>query len=63
MADRIHNAAILRNILSKGLSYHVEVPLADGFGWFLYQNQYIDGASNTVPLFLDPLSSPVHISN
>ena len=36
------------------------LPFANSFGWFLDQNVYLNASSNSVPPFLDPISSGVH---
>jgi hypothetical protein len=59
----LRNAAIFNNILGQGVSFHVELPYTDSFGWFLEGNTCLNGSSNSVPPFLDPLSSAVHMSN
>jgi hypothetical protein len=63
MSDTLDNAQIFGNKLREGVSFHVQVGMTNGFGWFLGNNTYMDMNSNTVPVFLDPISAPVHISN
>jgi hypothetical protein len=57
------SAAIINNVLGQGVSFHVELPFADSFGLFLYQNEYLNSSGNSVPPFLDPISSAAHMSN
>jgi hypothetical protein len=59
----LNTAQIFSNILSQGVSFHVQLPYATSFGWFLDGNTYLNGSTNKVPVFLDPLSSAVHIFN
>ena len=59
----LQSVTILNNVLGQGSTYHVQLPVANSFGWFLYKNQYLNAATNSVPPFLDPISSAVHISN
>jgi hypothetical protein len=58
------NAAgqVVGNIIGQGINFHVQMPPGQGFGWFLNQNQYLNGSTN-VPAFLDPASSSAHVSN
>ena len=53
------------NKLAAGISFHVQLPpqLSSSAGWFLYGNQFLNTASNAVLLFVDPVSSGVHIVN
>jgi hypothetical protein len=44
-------------------TFHVQLPFANSFGWFLQHNQYWNASSNSVPPFLDPISSAVHTPN
>jgi hypothetical protein len=60
--DRLNTAEILGNILGQGSTFHVQVPLANSFGWFLSQNIYLNTAFSSVPPFLDPVTSAVHLS-
>ncbi len=50
-------------IFGPGVSFHVKLPHTHSFGWFLGQNTYLNSSSNSVPPFLDPASSAVHIFN
>jgi len=52
---------IFGNKLGEGVSFHVQIPYANSFGWFLKQNTYMNG-TNVIPAFLDPASSAVHLS-
>ncbi len=59
----LQSASIFNNILGQGSTFHVQLPYADSFGWFLSQNECLNAANNIVPPFLDPIGSAVHISN
>jgi hypothetical protein len=59
----LNTAQVFGNTLGQGVSFHVQLPYTNSFGWFLDGNTYFNGASNSVPPFLDPLSSAVHIFN
>jgi hypothetical protein len=61
--ETVNTAQVFSNILGQGVSFHVQLPYANSFGWFLDGNTYLNAYSNSVPLFLDPLSSAVHIFN
>jgi hypothetical protein len=60
-SDFLDTAQIYGNILGKGVSFHAQLTWSNSFGWFLGQNTYVSASSNSVPLFLDPASSAVHI--
>jgi hypothetical protein len=62
-ADSLSTAQIFGNTLGDGVSFHVQLPDANSFGWFLGQNTFVDTNSNIVPAFLDPASSAEHTSN
>jgi hypothetical protein len=55
---------IVSNNLIAGVTFHVQLPpqLTNSFNWLLYNNNYIDSASNSVLPFLDPASSSVHLT-
>jgi hypothetical protein len=57
------NAQIFGNVLSEGSTFHVQLFNASSFGWFMGGNTNLDVNSNSVPTFLDPASSAVHIFN
>ncbi|HZM03004.1 MAG TPA: LamG-like jellyroll fold domain-containing protein [Candidatus Saccharimonadales bacterium] len=59
----LQNAVIIRNIINRGAAYHLKLPPQDASRWILYQNQFIDAHTNTVPPILDPVSAAVHIGN
>lgn len=61
--DSLYTAQIFGNILGEGVSFHVQLTASNSFGWFLDQNTYLNSSSNSVPPFLDPASSAVHIVN
>jgi len=58
----VQSATLINNILGQGSTFHVELPLTNSFGWFLYQNQFLNAATNTGPPFLDPPNAAVHLS-
>jgi hypothetical protein len=62
-AGSLQNASIFRNILGEGVSFHAQVDYTNSFGWFLNQNTYLNSSSNSLPPFLDPAASSVHVSN
>jgi hypothetical protein len=62
-ADSVNTAQIFGNTLDEGVSFHVQLPYANSFGWFLGGNTYLNASTNSVSLFMDPLSSAVHIFN
>jgi hypothetical protein len=49
--------------LSEGVTYHVQLPYSNSFGWFLGSNSYVTTNATFVPLFTDPASSAIHIFN
>jgi hypothetical protein len=59
----IQRANVLNNVLGEGSSFHAQLGDGDNFGWFFYQNICLNAASNSVPLFCDPISSAAHVSN
>jgi hypothetical protein len=61
--DSLSTAQIFGNMLGQGVSFHVQLPYTNSFGWFLKQNTYLNPSENSVPAFTDPLSSAAHISN
>jgi hypothetical protein len=61
--DSMHTAQVYGNTLGEGVSFHLQAPPTNGFGWFLSQNTYLNAASNSVPIFTDPLSLAIHTSN
>jgi len=61
--DSIANAQIFSNILGEGVTFHVQLPYTNSFGWFLGSNKYVTTNSTAVPLFADPASSAIHIFN
>jgi hypothetical protein len=63
LGDTLNNAQIFGNKLSEGVSFHAQLGVTNGFGWFLGNNTYMDSHSNTIPVFLDPITAPVHFSN
>ena len=56
----VQSAIIVNNILGQGSTFHMQLPLAGDFGWFLYDNEYLNAANRSVPPFLDPMASAVH---
>lgn len=59
----LDHALILNNILGQGSTFHVGMPVTNNFGWFLYQNDCLNQASQTVPAFCDPINSAAHVMN
>jgi hypothetical protein len=59
----VANAQIYSNILGAGLTYHVQLPYTNSFSWFVGTNTFLDVNSNSVPAFLDPVSSAMHVFN
>ncbi len=59
----IQSVSIFNNILGQGSTFHVELPMTNSFAWFLRHNQYLNAAGQSMPPFLDPAGSGVHISN
>ncbi len=58
----LQSAAVAKNILNQGDSYHLKCPYLEGGKWFLLKNHYRNGGTNDVPAFIDPASSPVHLT-
>jgi hypothetical protein len=56
------NASVLRNTFNEGVTFHVQLPYPDNFGWFLEGNTYLNGSAS-VPVFVDPAASSAHVSN
>jgi hypothetical protein len=64
LADSINSVQFFGNKLNEGASFHVQVGIANGFGWFLGNNTYLDTNNNTMLApFLDPVAAAVHQSN
>jgi hypothetical protein len=61
--DSLSTAQIFGNAIGEGVNFHVQLPYTNSFGWFLGSNTYINFTSNSIPAFLDPASSAVHIFN
>jgi hypothetical protein len=61
----MQSAQILGNTLASPVMFDVQLPppFTNTFNWFLYQNEYINSATNSVPPFIDPAASAIHISN
>jgi hypothetical protein len=59
--DQLNTAEIFGNILGQGATFHAQIPYNNSFGWFLKTNSYLGTCSNSVPAFLDPMSSAVHL--
>jgi hypothetical protein len=57
----LRHATVINNILGEGSTFHVQLPLSDSFGWFLYGNQYVDSSGASIPPFFDPVSSAAHL--
>jgi hypothetical protein len=58
----VQSASVFNNIIGQGVSFHVELPYTNSFGWFLDQNTYVGTNGAVVPPFCDPASSSVHIA-
>ena len=58
----VQSAIIVNNIIGRGSTFNVQLPPANSFGWFLYQNQYLNGSGQSVPPFMDPAGSAVHVT-
>jgi len=58
----LQSASIFNNILGSGSTFHVQLPFTNSFGWFLNQNIYLNAFTNSVPPFLDPAASAVHLN-
>jgi hypothetical protein len=58
----VGRAVIIGNMLGKGSTFHVQLPFTNSSGWFLYKNTYLDALSNSVPPFIDPAGSAVHVN-
>jgi len=58
----LQSASIFNNILGEGFTFHVQIPFTNSFSWFLNQNIYLNAFTNSVPPFLDPASSAVHLN-
>jgi hypothetical protein len=54
-------AQIFSNVLSDGVTFHVQLPYTNSFGWFFATNSYVNTNSISVPLFTDPASAALHI--
>jgi hypothetical protein len=58
----LQSASIFNNVLGEGSTFHVQVSFTNSFGWFLNGNEYLNASNNSVPPFLDPASSAVHVN-
>jgi hypothetical protein len=54
------SSQVIKNNLSSGAFFHVGAPYADGAQWFLLQNTYLLGQTNTNSVVLEPLALPVN---
>ena len=54
-------AQIFSNVLGEGVTFHVQLPYTNSFGWFVGSNTYVNSTSTNCPLFADPASSAIHI--
>jgi hypothetical protein len=50
-------------VQGSAVSFHVQVPYTNRFGWFIGSNTYFTNITTSVPLFTDPASSAIHIVN
>jgi hypothetical protein len=60
--DSVTSAQIYGISLAQGVSFHVQLPFTNSFGWFLRANSYLNASRKAVPAFLDPASSALHLS-
>jgi len=58
----VESVSIFNNILGSGSTFHVQLPFTNSFNWFLNQNIYLNAFTNSVPPFLDPAASAVHLN-
>ena len=63
IGDSLNSAQIFSNILGQGVNFHIQLPYTNSFGWFVGSNIYLDINSNSNSVFMDPISSAVHIFN
>jgi hypothetical protein len=63
MGDFLTTAQIFGNTLTEGVSFHIQLPYSNSFGWFVGSNTYVTNISTQVPLFTDPASSAIHLYN
>jgi hypothetical protein len=61
--NSLTSAQIYGNILSEGVTFHVELDYSNSFAWFLDHNTYLSPSSTSIPPFFDPISSAAHVSN
>jgi hypothetical protein len=59
--NQVNNAIVIGNNLAGSQGFHLKIPCVEANSWLLYNNQYLDGMSNSVNASLDPQSAPVHI--
>jgi hypothetical protein len=59
--DSLSTAQVYGNTIGQGVTFHVQLPYTNTFGWFLGSNTYVNTTSTNVPLFADPASSAIHI--
>jgi len=53
-------AAIAKNKMSEGVSFHLRAPLVDGAHYFLLQNTCLDTNGVSINPFLEPLALPIN---
>lgn len=56
------HVVLLNNIIGQGSTFHVQLSASNSFGWFLYQNEYLNSSGDAVSPFMNPISSAVHLS-
>jgi hypothetical protein len=61
--DSVATAQIFGNTLSEGVSFHVQLPYTNSFGWFVGSNTYVTNITTRAPAFFDPASSAIHVYN
>jgi hypothetical protein len=63
VGDSLNSAQIFGDTLGEGVSFHLQIPYANSFGWFAGQNAYLTGTNQTATSpFTDPPASALHIS-
>ena len=57
----LQSAYIFSNVIGQGVTFHLQMPYSNSFGWFVGSNIYTTNLSTQVPLFTDPASTAIHI--
>jgi hypothetical protein len=58
----VASAQIYGNILGQGTGFHLQTGLADGFGWFLKNNIFLNTNGIATAPFCDPATTPIHLA-